>query len=143
MSSSGTSQVPNAHSITDSPLTVACTAEASALRGSSRICAPASTLIAVAPMNTQYAGVSWAGCTRKASSAPAISVARIRYRTTPTAQQHTAKAVAAAGIGRGSDSSATATDWVATGHRNQVPLAAANGIRRGAAPPLASSSGMA
>lgn len=65
----GTSQVPNAQSITDKPATAACVAAVSGLDGSRRIRAPASTLIAEAPMNTQYAGVSSAGRTGKASRA--------------------------------------------------------------------------
>jgi hypothetical protein len=41
MSRRGTSQVPNAQSITDEPATTACVAVVSGLGGSRRICAPA------------------------------------------------------------------------------------------------------
>jgi hypothetical protein len=58
MSRRGTSQVPNAQSITDEPATAACVAVVSGLGGSRRICAPASTLIAEAPMKTQYTAAS-------------------------------------------------------------------------------------
>ena len=74
-------------------------------------------------MKTQYPGVSAAGRTGKASRAAVTSPATSRYPITPTAQQATATAARPPGQGGGSEVRPTATDWVATGHRNHEPFA--------------------
>jgi hypothetical protein len=123
--------VPNAQSITDEPATTAWVAVVSGLGGSRRICAPASTLIAEAPIKTQYPGVSAAGRTGKASRAAVTRPATSRYPITPTAQQATATATRPPGQGGGSEVRPTATDCVATG-RPDVSLNDTSG--RGRAP---------
>ncbi len=75
-----------------------------------RICAPASTLIAVAPMNTQYGGVISAGRTGYWSSALDTMAAMSRYSMTPTAQHPTLSAARAPGTGRGRDVATAAID---------------------------------
>ena len=73
-------------------------------------------------MDTQYAGVRPAGRTGKCSSRASTSVATIRYSTTPAAHRAAASAASPPGSGPGSAVSATATDWVPTMLRNQLPL---------------------
>jgi hypothetical protein len=89
---------------------------------------PARTVMARAPIATQYDGVRSAGRSSESIVRAATSVPAAAYRKTPTDQQDTA-AVASASrqepVTGSSTAAETATDWLATTLRNQVPSAVA------------------
>src|SRR5579875_2999092 len=112
--SAGNSQVPNAQNSTEAPATrcrVASTAGALAIF---TISAPATTVIAVAPIETQYGGVTSCGLSPKCSILAARNAARNASAARPVCTVGSSVA------------DSTATDWVATAQMNQVPLTLAS-----------------
>ena len=141
--SSGSRNVPKAHSTTASPTMIGRASPIAAAGGMSRMCAAATTVIAVAPIITQYDGVRSRGRTSISSSRVSTSVEMMRYSTTPVDHSSTAtspsgpvwpeNAVPAA-------ASVTTSDCVPTTQMNQLPLTpASTGPERG---PRTSRAGM-
>src|SRR6185312_5530635 len=126
--SGGMSQVAMPQNTTESPAIrcpVAATIGASAM---STMRAPASTVMARAPMVTQYGGVNSSGPKRYSMSLSATNTAVAPYSSTPTDQATTATSARAdrAASARGSSvAAAIAIDGLATTQMNQVPFAVA------------------
>src|SRR5690606_32936149 len=89
--------------------------------------APATTVIAVAPIDTQYGGVNSSGRMPYSSSRTMMTTPTTPYRNTPIAHDTTASIARAwrqsTNIGC-SVAARTATAWLPTTQMNHVPLAA-------------------
>src|SRR5215469_5517950 len=126
MISSGIHQVPNAHSAKLKPSTkpdVALTT--GSVLGRPRILAPASTVIAVAPIRIQYGGPSVAGVIGTVSQRSMIRDTSSRYSTSP--MLHIPAATGASRLDcDGQDftrvAATTARDCVLTTHSSHEPL---------------------
>src|SRR5262245_63764194 len=124
--SAGMSQVPKAQNAMDKPAASSCAALAAGAAAICTIFAPATTVIAVAPIATQNGGVRSLGRSgydrrRAATNSPVPP-----YRNTPTDHEITASNANSfrpdVTIGS-SVAASTATDWLATTQTNPLPFA--------------------
>src|SRR4051794_2134768 len=110
---SGISHVPNARATTDTAATRLRVASTAGARSMSAIRAPATAVIAVAPIAIQYGGANSAGLGLRRTSAAATARLTPAYRTRPVDQDATASNASsrpAAAVVGSIDAASTATE---------------------------------
>src|SRR5690625_396288 len=127
-SRAGISQVAKAHSTTVSPSARPRTASTVGALSMATIRAPATIVIAIAPIDTQQGGSSSRGSSGWTIRRSTTMTATATYSIRPTDHAKTARIDSACPARPAPGSrveASTATDWAATTQMNQVPLAAA------------------